>query len=207
MDENFKPIWLYIKRHSKTGLKYFGKTSSKNPVKYKGSGKYWLNHLRVHGNDIETIWTELFNDKKLLTEYAISFSKEHDIVNSDSWANLKFEDGLPGGFTGAERSDTTKRKLRISNLGKKQSEATKNKRKLSLNGKSPHEGINHSEETKQKIRVARQFQIMNTHNEETKKKMSDSWKNRELLTCPFCNLSSKNVSLMNRYHFDNCKKK
>ena len=29
------PTYLYIKEHSITGLKYFGKTTAKNPLKYK----------------------------------------------------------------------------------------------------------------------------------------------------------------------------
>lgn len=36
---NFKPTYLYIKIHNDTGLKYFGKTCSKTPKQYKGSGR------------------------------------------------------------------------------------------------------------------------------------------------------------------------
>ena len=36
-----KPTYLYVKQHNKTGLKYFGKTTKKDPLKYKGSGLYW----------------------------------------------------------------------------------------------------------------------------------------------------------------------
>jgi hypothetical protein len=43
----FKPTFLYIKTHSVTGLKYFGKTT-KDPFRYKGSGVYWVRHLKVH---------------------------------------------------------------------------------------------------------------------------------------------------------------
>ena len=35
-----KPTYLYIKQHSVTKLKYFGKTTKKDPVKYLGSGIY-----------------------------------------------------------------------------------------------------------------------------------------------------------------------
>ncbi len=47
-------VYLYVKRHRKTGLLYFGKTT-KNPLKYNGSGKYWKSHLRKHGSDVETL--------------------------------------------------------------------------------------------------------------------------------------------------------
>ncbi len=54
-------IYLYHKRHRITGLNYFGKTTT-NPYIYGGSGKYWANHLRVHGPDIETVQVWQFED-------------------------------------------------------------------------------------------------------------------------------------------------
>ena len=44
----FKPTYLYIKQHSITGKLYLGKTTKQNLIKYTGSGKYWLRHLKVH---------------------------------------------------------------------------------------------------------------------------------------------------------------
>ena len=41
-------IYLYVKQHSVTGLKYFGRTECKNPFRYKGSGSYWKKHLKKH---------------------------------------------------------------------------------------------------------------------------------------------------------------
>lgn len=46
-------IYLYVKTHNITKLKYFGKTK-KDPYIYKGSGKYWLNHIKKHGYDVTT---------------------------------------------------------------------------------------------------------------------------------------------------------
>ena len=40
-DADIFPTYLYIKQHSVTKLKYFGKTNSEDPIKYSGSGKYW----------------------------------------------------------------------------------------------------------------------------------------------------------------------
>ena len=37
-------IYLYKKTHNKTGLKYLGKTISKDPYTYSGSGVYWTRH-------------------------------------------------------------------------------------------------------------------------------------------------------------------
>jgi len=46
-------IYLYLKTHNKTGLKYLGKTIQ-NPYKYQGSGEYWIPHIKKHGYDVTT---------------------------------------------------------------------------------------------------------------------------------------------------------
>ena len=112
----FSPTWLYIKQHNITGLKYFGKTIS-NPASYQGSGTYWSSHIKKHGRDVTTIWTELFNDRDNLIEFAIFFSELHNIVKCDKWANLKQEDGLMGGHHG-NVTDETRLKLSISSKGR-----------------------------------------------------------------------------------------
>lgn len=85
-------IYLYVKQHSKTGLKYFGKTI-RNPFKYKGSGKRWLNHIRKHGtNQVKTLEIWGFDDEELCSKFAVKFSIENDIVGSAEWANLIIED-------------------------------------------------------------------------------------------------------------------
>lgn len=98
--ETIRPTRLYIKQHSITGLKYFGKTISANPYKYLGSGTRWLNHIRKHGTKfVETIWvSEPYTNAKLIEEAALKFSIENDIVKSAEWANLKPEDGLDGRY-------------------------------------------------------------------------------------------------------------
>lgn len=93
----FKPTYLYIKQHNITGLKYFGKTVKSNVFHYKGSGKLWSRHLNKYGNNVTTVWHQLFENKEELVAYATKFSIDNDIVNSDDWANLKIEDGLWGG--------------------------------------------------------------------------------------------------------------
>ena len=65
-------------------------------MSYRGSGSYWAKHLKKHGNDVTTLWYELFVEKDTLVEYAIRFSTENDIVNSDEWTNLIPESGLEG---------------------------------------------------------------------------------------------------------------
>lgn len=94
----FKPTFLYVKTHNKTKLKYFGKTVNKNPKWYKGSGTRWLNHINYHGNDVTTEVIGYFIDEQECKDFAVRFSKDNDIVESNDWANLEIEDGLNGGF-------------------------------------------------------------------------------------------------------------
>ena len=62
-------FYLYVKTHNQTKLKYLGKTES-DPYQYKGSGKYWLRHIRKHGNDVSTQILLATEDKKEF-EYTI----------------------------------------------------------------------------------------------------------------------------------------
>lgn len=88
-------IYLYVKTHNKTGLKYLGKTV-KDPFKYKGSGKRWLNHINTHGYDVTTEIIGTFATNEELKSYSLPLSESLDIVNSDNWANLVNEEGAGG---------------------------------------------------------------------------------------------------------------
>lgn len=94
-------IYLYEKQHRKTGLKYFGKTTKPSVESYKGSGTYWLNHLRVHGNDIDTNHVWEFVDADECERFALKYSEENDIVNSKAYANLQPENGRDGVVVGS----------------------------------------------------------------------------------------------------------
>ena len=117
----FKPTWLYVKKHSITGLLYFGKSTLKDPTNYMGSGKYWRNHLNVHGKYVNTVWCELFTDYDNLVDFAELFSSFFDIVKSDKWANLIVENGLDGGSDkgrpGHVFSEESRRKISLANTG------------------------------------------------------------------------------------------
>jgi len=173
---DFKPTYLYIKQHSKTGKLYFGKTNriNKNVDDYKGSGKHWIKHYNYHGSEyIETLWYCLFYDKEECNKFALMFSEQQNIVESNVWANLIIETGLnAGGISGYKHSEETKAKISISSKGRPKSEAhrqalkdrvlppqseeTKKKRAMAMTGKTwkvPAEGRkNMSEAAKRRIR-------------------------------------------------------
>jgi hypothetical protein len=98
------PTFLYIKKHKKTGLKYFGKTTKTNVNSYLGSGKYWKKHINKHGKEyVETIWiSEPFYNKELLVEFSTFLSDLFDIEKSSEWANLITENGLDGAPKGVK---------------------------------------------------------------------------------------------------------
>ena len=117
---------LYIKTHNKTGLKYFGKTSKtgKDFEKYLGSGLIWTYHIKKYGNDISTEILAQFDEtntleKEKLIQCALNFSYINDIVNSNIWANLKFENGLDGAVIGTKLSLETKLKIGKKSKGRK----------------------------------------------------------------------------------------
>lgn len=113
----FKPTYLYIKQHTVTGLLYFGQTSKRDPVKYMGSGIHWKRHISLHGKQhVETLWFCLYLDLATIREFALKFSEDNDIVDSEAWANLKPETGHDGGSNGKASADTLKkRKATLAN--------------------------------------------------------------------------------------------
>ena len=155
----FKPTWLYIKQHNKTGLKYFGKTIKPDPTKYLGSGKYWRAHLKKHGKDISTPWCQRFEDRDELVEFALLFSKENNIVESKEWANLIAENGMTGGDTGI--TDAGRERLRTLSTGRVQSDKSKQKiRDARATQPPPMLGKQHSASTIEKIKVKRAVQVI-----------------------------------------------
>lgn len=175
----FTPTYLYIKQHNVTGLKYFGKTTRQNPISYLGSGLHWKRHLRTHGNDVSTVWVRLFTFQKELTEYAIQFSKENQIVESKEWANLRDENGLDGQPKGAifgPMSESHKQLISSKLTGKEVTAGTRKKMSISAKGNQRHLGIQHSDESKQKMSLAMKGKV---HSDKTKQKMRDAHAKRK----------------------------
>ena len=125
-------IHLYVKRHLKSGLLYFGKTSRQCPYSYLGSGKYWLRHLRVHGKDVETLHVWTFENVEECREFALAFSSENDIVKSSQWANLRPENGIDGAIYGdAQSPENIATKIRAMTGKKRGPMPEHRKRKIS----------------------------------------------------------------------------
>ena len=222
-------IYLYVKQHSLTGLKYFGKTISKDPYRYLGSGKIWKRHIKKHGIEfVETIHLWSFNNLEKANEFALRFSKQNSIVESSDWANLIDEDAIGGGplFLGGKHTDQSKSKI-----------SNKAKERLKVKSNNPMFGKTHSIEAREKMSKANKGKTISEYQKsriseanknkivsaETRMKMSNSFKGRkmseeakqkislsklgikyELRSCPHCNTQGAGPN-MSRYHFDKCK--
>ena len=222
------PTYLYIKQHSITKLKYFGKTALQNPYQYNGSGKYWTDHIKKHGMEhIKTLWvSEPYLDTSI-KEIARHFSIENNIIESKEWANLMLENGLDGG-------DTVSRKIWITdgivdkyhnidtmipsgwirgrsncifNDSNTQSEFGKRpKPEKTLEEK--HDIAMRGVQTKKKQGIHMGFAYGNLN---PSKRISNRIErkikalNRPMIICPYCNKEGQQSPGMYRWHFDNCK--
>lgn len=179
-------IYLYLKTHNKTGLKYLGKTV-KDPHQYNGSGVYWKNHLAKHGHDIKTEILFESTDEKKFREVAMKYSKDWDIVNSSEFANMMVEQGQGGVNSGSFKKGH----------------------------KSWNKGVSMTPEAKARLQEGRRKYQDEWHLYNVKKVRVGTWTppadntsllNKTRLTCPHCNKEG-NVGNMKRWHFDNCGKK
>lgn len=86
-------IYLYVKKHLDTGLKYLGKTKNKDPHRYKGSGVYWKQHLKKYGSNFSTEILFSSEDTNEIQKMGLYYSELWNIVENNEWANLIPETG------------------------------------------------------------------------------------------------------------------
>lgn len=182
-------IYLYVKTHNITGLKYLGQTTSKNPHKYPGSGKYWKLHLKKHGLNFSTEIIKECHTKKEIQYWGEYYSDLWNVVNDPGWANLKPEigdggwgkrinythseetrqkisqskRGIPNPKNSVPRTQEQKDHLSNVNLGKKVSSETLEKIKQT----KLQNPFKHTEEFKERMRAPK--------SEHIKIKMRESW--------------------------------
>jgi group I intron endonuclease len=109
--------------------------------------------------------------------------------------NKKMSESMKGKNT---RKHTIEENQKVSRTltGRKQSQETINKRIKSLRGKK------RSEQSRKNISLGCIGRIVST---ETRQKISNTLSGKKVI-CPFCNKEG-GISIMHRYHFDNCKNK
>lgn len=178
-------IYLYVKIHNVTGLKYLGKTTNKNPHKYPGSGKHWLRHIKKHGYDVTTQILIKTTCEDVLKLFGTHYSKLWNVVNSKEWANLKPENGDGGGCFGEFNGAYGKPKSKEHR--EKLSKANKGKQTGKNNG---FYGKKHLPEIRSKIILGRKNHIMTEIELENRKSGAvKMWERRKK-----CNLPKPPVS-------------
>ena len=90
-------IYLYVKTHQKTGLKYLGKTTQ-DPFTYLGSGVDWKLHLKEHGKEHSTKIIKECKTNSELSYWGRYYSELWNVAKSTEWANRIPETG--GGLCG-----------------------------------------------------------------------------------------------------------
>ncbi len=221
------PTYLYIKQHSITKKKYFGKTTNLDPYTYNGSGVYWSRHINKHGKEhIVTLWVSgLYYDTSIV-EVALKFSVDNDIVKSKEWANMEPENGLNGAAPGRKCSEETKAKQSAVQTGKKHKPHKQHKPR-SDKGKPKSEehkanmrkprseeakvNMRKSEETKANMRTpkpegfgAKVSAAQTGKKHKPHKQHKDKGEAQKQVTCHHCGKTG-GENVMKRWHFDKCK--
>jgi len=97
-------IYLCVKTHTITGLKYLCQTKKSDPIKYAGSGVDWLAHLRKYGYHFSTEIIKECSSHAELSFWGRHFSSLWNIVNGqDDYGNKIWANRIPetGGGSGA----------------------------------------------------------------------------------------------------------
>jgi hypothetical protein len=148
-------FYLLRKKHNKTGLNYLSKHEGtvNSALKYAGSGKYWVKHLKKHGKDLSTEILVETNTPEELRMFGLAYSELWNIVESDEWANLVVENiqgqasGKLHSLFGEHHSIKTRKKMSSShnhqprNLGRKFSDEWR--ANISRGGKGIQAGSKH----------------------------------------------------------------
>lgn len=184
-------IYLYVKTHTKTGLKYLGMTASKDPHLYSGSGIYWKNHLQKHGYEYTTEILKECKNKDEIKEWGLYYSRLWNIVESKDWANLKEEQGDGGrqskevreqiGKAGIGRIPWNKGKQiwneeERKKIGKRNKEREKQSEETVKKRIQKNTGKKRTDEQKQRMSLAQQGK---TVSEDHAKKISNANKGRK----------------------------
>jgi hypothetical protein len=95
---------------------------------------------------------------------------------------------------GVPKTKDHKEKISKSKLGKPRPDLIGNRLAATLNGRKK------SKQHQNNINAS-------LNKPETKAKISASWANKSIVTCPHCGVDGKEGHNMNRFHFNNCKRK
>jgi hypothetical protein len=208
-------IYLYVKTHLKTGLKYLGKTNAVDPHKYPGSGLYWTRHLQEHGFDYNTEILKECQTNDEVKKWGLYYSDLWNVVKSDQWANLKPESG-DGNDPETARSISQKLVKEGKHIWQDR-EAARQRANTRLANNDHHfldKEWAREKELKKVKKGTHPFlggEIQRKSNESRLSNGTHNFKgennpNNIKMTCPHCGKTGGKPNMIN-HHFDRCKRR
>ena len=168
-------IYLYKKTHNKTGLQYLGKTIQ-DPFTYKGSGDYWVPHIKKHGYDVTTEIIKECTSVEELKHWGLYYSTLWNIVDdrdeagNKKWANLKPEEGQ--GFATGKHNPMHKTATKEKHKQAINDEAIRQKRQATLRSDECRQKRQLTEQDPETKARRRQAQKISQNRPEVKEKLS-----------------------------------
>lgn len=187
-----------IYRHLKPNgeVFYIGIGKSKNRAYSNQSrSKHWHNVVKKHGYEIQILKENLeWQDARFIERILIDWYGRKDkglgtLINMTN-----------GGEGCEEYEEVSREKIRKAQLGRKRPDLS------NYNKSIVWDEERRSNLSKKMIGKIAYNKGLKGVKPETSKRMSESAKNRERIKCPYCEVTGI-VSNMNRWHFNNCKKK
>jgi group I intron endonuclease len=178
--------FVYMWKNKVNGKKYIGRHTGSEDDSYVGSGKRFQRALKKYGADnFERVILERVEDDTLIKEREQYYLDFFDAANSNMFYNIS-----PNSHGGHHGHDLSGEKNPM--YGKKHP------------NHKPHFGEENG------MYGVRRFGEENgmfgrQHNEETRKKLSDSLSNQKKHACVHCGIITI-ASNIKRWHNDNCKK-
>jgi hypothetical protein len=161
-------------------------STKRNIEKYKGSGTYWLRHIKKHNSSVIHLWNSDWYHDTRIVRFATLFSRLNSIVSSRDWANLMEENGLGGVIAGSTRPEHSK----------------------TMQGKNnPMYGKNHTKDSIDRMRLnslGEKNGMFGKDQSGTNNPMFGRKQKRVI--CEHCNTDSP-ANIHARYHGNNCKLK
>lgn len=193
---------------------YLHKTFTKDS-KYQGSGVKWKKFLKKYESKL--IWESKYYTDPIELQYeAIKLSLEHNIIESNLWANDKLETGLDGGYISSnknlkQRNNKTKKTFNNSTwkktIGKKRSESISK----TMSDPKWKEEVGKEARKKQSKSISKTKSDPKWKEEVGQKAIqkhkktinNEEWINQHWKTCEVCKKGPMRPNLFSRYH-SNC---
>ncbi len=179
--------YTYFLKHKVSGKKYYGSRTAKGCKpeelwsKYFSSSKIIKNIIQEEGKDIFQFEVrKVFSNKKLCRLFEAKFLTKINAAKRDDWYNQTNGDG---NFSraGIIDSDITRKRKSLAKLGKQKSET--HKRNIGISNIGKH-SFPHTEETKKKISNSllgeKNHFFGKRHSFETKEKIGDASRKRAI---------------------------